>query len=79
MILGSNRIIDEMNGIGEGVMVERLEKEKCFLPPIQKKREDGYCIIGTDVKALFPSLTDVESARMTRCAILQSEIKFGHT
>jgi len=32
--------------------------------------------VGTDVKALFPSLKEVECSRMTRCAILKSGLKF---
>ena len=32
--------------------------------------------MGTDVKALFPSLKDVECARMVRYAMLESSIKF---
>ena len=31
---------------------------------IQKPFEEGYTITGTDVSALFPSITDVEAARI---------------
>ena len=34
--------------------------------------------MGTDVKALFSSLKDVECARMTRCAIMNTGMKFDY-
>ena len=42
---------------------------------IQCKREDGYTIVGNDVEALFPSLLDVESARIAREAVMASDLK----
>ena len=38
-------------------------------------RDDDYSIVGTDVKALFPSLLDVESARIAREAVMASDLK----
>ena len=34
--------------------------------------------MGSDVKSLFPSLKNIETARLARCAVLQSEIKFDN-
>ena len=36
----------------------------------------SYSIIGTDVKALFPSLKDVECARIARQAVMESDVHF---
>ena len=76
--LWASRIIDEVNSNDkeDGFPIPDCNNERCYLPPIQKQRTDEYCIIGTDVKALFPSLKDEECARMTRCAIMNIEIKF---
>ena len=38
-------------------------------------RED-YTIVGNDVEALFPSLTDIDSARIAREAVVNSDLKF---
>ena len=35
-----------------------------------------YTIVGNDVEALFPSLKDLESARIVRQAIEMSEMQF---
>ena len=40
----------------------------------QKSGLENVCFIGHDVKSLFPSLKSVESARLTRHAILNSEV-----
>ena len=42
---------------------------------LQCERMDGYTIVGNDVEALFPSLLDVESARITREAVMASELE----
>ena len=48
--------------------------ENSDIPPIQKNRDIEWCLVGTDVEALFPSQADVESARIVREAIRDSEI-----
>ena len=52
---------------------ERQQLE-CSLPP--KQVENNLVIVGTDVEALFPSLQDVESARIAREAVLISNTSF---
>ena len=42
----------------------------------QSNKVDDYTIVGNDVEALFPSLRDVECARITRRAIETSAMKF---
>ena len=44
-------------------------------PPLQCDRSEGYTIVGNDVEALFPSLLDIESARITRQAVLMSDLQ----
>ena len=41
---------------------------------MQKEGLENMCFIGQDVKSLFPSLKCVETARLTRHAILNSNI-----
>ena len=36
-------------------------------------------MVGTDVEALFPSLTDIEAARITREAVMRSRAEFKNT
>ena len=74
--LWATRLVDQLEGKKDGIIIREKEMEKCYLPPKQKKREDGYSIVGTDVKALFPSLKDVECARMARYAMMESDLKF---
>jgi len=43
----------------------------------KKLQKDGFenvCIVGHDVKSLFPSLKNAESARLTRYAVLNSKV-----
>ena len=41
---------------------------------VQKEGLDNLCFIGHDVKSLFPSLKCIESARLTRHAVMNSDI-----
>ena len=41
-----------------------------------KQRESGLSIVGSDVKSSFPSLSNVETARLARGAILNSKVDF---
>ena len=42
---------------------------------LQKEGLENLCFIGHDVKSLFPSLKSVESARLTRHAILNPNVQ----
>ena len=53
-----------------------LKERKTELPPLQSSDPSEYTIVGNDVKALFPSLTDIEVARITREAIEDSDLRF---
>ena len=46
------------------------------VPPLQSLKLEEYTVVGNDVEALFPSLTDLESARIAREAVETSELKF---
>ena len=46
------------------------------IPPLQRARSEGYVISGTYVEALYPSLRDIEAARITREAVLTSGVQF---
>ena len=43
---------------------------------MQSSNRDEYTIVGTDVEALFPSLKDLESARIAREAVENSGMTF---
>ena len=66
-------------------MLDEIEKDVISLPGkasekgnIKKQMEVEQCltIAGTDVESLFPSLQDVEVARIARQAVVESGIKF---
>ena len=42
----------------------------------QKQLDSGMAIVGVDVKSLFPSLRNVETARLAKKSILKSKVKF---
>ena len=42
-----------------------------------KQMEDGLSIVGAVVRSLFPSLQNVEAARLTRLAVLKSKVQFN--
>ena len=46
--------------------------------PLQMNRKDGWSIVGTDVEALFPSLADIESAKIVREAVRESSMRFNN-
>ena len=39
-------------------------------------QEEGFVIIGSDVEKLYPSLKPLEAARLTRIAVLESNVEF---
>ena len=49
-----------------------------LIPSMQSSDKSEYTIVGNDVEALFPSLTDLESARIVREAIETSEMKLDN-
>ena len=53
---------------------EELNGNSKLAPRVQCKRKDGYTIVGNDVESLFPSLLDIESARIAREAVLASDL-----
>ena len=55
-----------------------LKNENSCPPPLQMNRDDSWSIVGTDVEALFPSLADIESAKIVREAVRDSEMKFNN-
>ena len=77
--LWATRLLDEVNGRDVGIKVEKKKKKRKNnekeedVPPLQKMREESYSIVGTDVKALFPSLKDVECARIARQAVMNCD------
>ena len=63
--------------------MDKIEKNKPIHIPEPKqtlkprKQKDGnLAIVGADVVSLFPSLMNIESARLARHAILHSNVKF---
>ena len=47
-----------------------------IIPPIQKEGSGNLIIAGADVEALFPSLSDLESARIAGEAVVESKASF---
>ena len=79
----ASRLKEEVEG--ERVIKSPKTCEKCDLRyenddhvPLQMLREKRWSIVGTDVEALFPSLTDIESGRVVRNAAMSSEITFNN-
>ena len=61
----------------EGDERERIEKMPAEpVPPMQSNSMTDYAVVGTDVEALFPSLKDLESARIARDAVILSKAQF---
>ena len=84
--LWATRLLDEVEGRdvgitlkekGENGVEQALREKETEIPPLQKSREN-YVICGTDVEALFPSLEDIESARMAKHAVMESNIEFNN-
>ena len=48
------------------------------IPPMQASRKERYTIVGNDVEALYPSLLDIESARITRQAVLMADLQIDN-
>ena len=80
--LWASRIQDELSE-GEVIRTSNkhggksiLAQENAPYPPIQSDKREEYSIIGTDVESLFPSLKDIESARIAREAVLLSRAEY---
>ena len=48
------------------------------VPPLQSSDPQKYTIVGNDVEALYPSLKDIESARVAREAVKTSGLIFAN-
>ena len=65
-------MIDKLED-GEAVKLPGNFKPSCKLP---KQKSSGLSVVGSDVVSLFPSLRNVEAARLAKYAILGSGVKF---
>lgn len=66
--LEASKLLDEDLG-STAIKVEDPKKEMA-----EPKQKEGLVLVGNDVEALFPSIKDVEGARMVRCAIEKGEL-----
>ena len=66
-------LIDELYG-NEAILLPKRNVGRKNGQKIQK--ESGLSILGADVKSLFPSLKNLETARLAKHAILTSEVNF---
>ena len=81
--LWGSKLLDEIEGskammnkkIVDVVNDDSNEQDK---RPLQMERSDETSVIGTDVEALFPSLPDIESAKVVQCAVQESDIEFNN-
>ena len=64
------RILDEVKGKSAFQEYRRDKRDST-----EMQDDDELVISGTDVEALFPSLRDVESAKVVREAVLKSDIR----
>ena len=70
--LQAARLMDEVDG---DVAVERKQSKPKERPTDQPAiQQDGMVMVGNDVELLFPSLRDVEAARMARLALIKSKL-----
>ena len=69
----ATRLLDEVEGEDAIKLLTRgREETETNQPPLQ---EDGLVIVGNDVESLFPSIRDVEAARMSRIAMIESRLR----
>ena len=79
----SNNLLPNLSDrMKAGLLLDVLEDNQpikvgsgCGRKKLQKQGSKNLCFIGHDVKSLFPSLKSVESARLTRHAILNSKVQ----
>ena len=76
----SNRVkagtlLDQIEG-SQPIKVQEGELDSSKTPSIQKPGLSNVCFTGADVVSLFPSLKAVEAARLARCAVVESDVKF---
>ena len=64
-------------------IVDKIENDQAIYvsdeavnSPGSLQKQSGMVIVGADVVQLFPSLKDVETARLARYAILESKVEF---
>ena len=71
--MNAGKLVDVLEGNCPIKLPESQINQKCNVP---KQKSEGLSIVGSDVKSLFPSLKSVETARLARCAILDSKVTF---
>ena len=72
--LWATRILDEINN--DAIHRPGSPKAASKARNIQEDNDESLYIIGTDVESLFPSLRDIEVARMARQALEEPGAKF---
>ena len=71
----AGQILDKILG-SEAIPLPSNSKTKRQIKRRMQKKT-GLAIVGSDVVSLFPSLKNVESARLARIAVLNSSIEMG--
>ena len=70
----ATRLLDEVEGTEAIRPLSGTQKHRSTEhPPLQG---DGMVLIENDVESLFPSIMDVEAARMAQIALERSELDF---
>ena len=70
--LEASRLVDK---IEEGEPIRILKTDKKTRGKMQK---DGLSIVGADVRSLFPSLLNLETARLAKHAIMKTSVDFSN-
>ena len=68
-------LIDELEN-GVPIDLKKSNHVKVCDKPLQKSGKENMCFAGADVVSLFPSLLGVETARLARHAVLQTDVEF---
>ena len=71
-------LLDRVMGTNKPFKLPTNKNNKTDLkdaPPVQ---EEGFVVVGSDVEKLFPSLRPLDAARLTRLAVLQSDVKIDN-
>ena len=71
--LKASWLVDKL--IGEAAI--KLPGDETEVQKGKKQMESGLAVVGADVCSLFPSLKNIEVARMTRIALLDSKVEFA--
>ena len=69
-------LIDRITPLGVPIKLPVNDyRAKEDIPPVQ---EAGFVMVGSDVEKLFPSLKPLEAARLTRMAVLETDISINN-